>query len=93
MVQNLSLVAFTAMANPMIMSNWKHLLPGHPEVHCLHDQLMDDLKKVAEEVDALNTRSLEDKSSPNEFPRLLTIVPINIDPNEPINTKKKIIYR
>ena len=55
MVQNLSLIAFTGMTNPLIMSNWKHLLPGHPEVHCLHDQLMDDLQKVADEVEALNT--------------------------------------
>ena len=35
------------------------------------------------------TRSLGDKSSQNEFPRLLTIVPINIDQNEPMDTKKK----
>ena len=54
MVQNLSLVAFTGMANPLIMSNWKHLLPGQPEVYRLHDQLMDDLQKVVKEVDALN---------------------------------------
>ena len=38
------------------------------------------------------TKCLEDKSSQYEFPGLLTVVPINIDQNEPINTKKKKIY-
>jgi len=53
-VEQLSSVALTGMVNPMIMSNWKHLLPEHPEVHQFHDQLMDDLKKIVEKVDALN---------------------------------------
>jgi len=39
------------------------------------------------------TRSLKDKISQNESPRLLTVVPINIDQNEPMDTKKKKIYR
>ena len=54
MVHDLLLVALTAMRNPQIMSNWKHLLPNHPEVHRLHDELMDDLQRIVEEVDALN---------------------------------------
>ena len=36
------------------MSDWKHLLPDCPEVHQLHDNLMDDLKEIVEAVDALN---------------------------------------
>ena len=39
------------------------------------------------------TQCQECKSSYNEFPRLLTIVPINIDQNEPMDTKKKEIYQ
>ena len=54
MVQDLLLVALTGMRNPLIMSNWKHLLPNHPEVHRLHGELMDDLQKIVEEVEALN---------------------------------------
>ena len=40
-----------------------------------------------------DTRSLEDKSFINGFPRLLTIDPININQNEPMDIKKKKIYR
>ena len=54
MVQDLILVALTGMRNPQITSNWRHLLPNHPEVHSLYDELMDDLQKIIEEVDALN---------------------------------------
>ena len=39
------------------------------------------------------TKCKEDKSSHIGFPRLLTVVPINIDQNEPLDTKKKKIYR
>ena len=53
-VQDLLLMALTSMRNPQIMSNWKHLLPNHPEVHRLHDKLMDDLQKIVEEVDTMN---------------------------------------
>ena len=53
-VQNLVLIAFTGMINPMIMSNWKHLLPELPGIHHLHDQLMEDLQRVSEKVEALN---------------------------------------
>ena len=53
--------------------------------------MVDELE-TANEIDP-STRSLEDKSSQNEFPRLMTFVPINIDQNEFMNTKKKIIYR
>ena len=38
----------------MIMSDWKHLLPNHPEVHQMHDDLMNDLQQISDQVDALN---------------------------------------
>ena len=44
----------------MIMSNWKHLLPKHPEVNRLHDQLMEELREHSERVDAMND------AAPNE---------------------------
>ena len=39
------------------------------------------------------TKCLDNKSFQNEFPRLLTSVPFNIEQNEPMDTKKKKIYR
>ena len=39
------------------------------------------------------TKCQEDKSSRIWFPRLLTVVPIHIDQNEPMDIKKKKIYR
>ena len=39
----------------------------------------------------LDTRSQEDKSFQNGFPSLLTFVPINVDQNEAMDTKIKII--
>ena len=54
MVQILCLIGLTGMKNPLIMSNWKHLLPNHPEIHKMHDDLMADLRLISENVDAMN---------------------------------------
>ena len=70
----------------------KHL--GLSSQNITADWMPHSVRKMAKIRQTLHsTRSLEDKSSQNEFPRLLTIVPINIDQNEPMDIKKKIIYR
>ena len=62
-VQSLCLIGLTGLKNPMIMSNWKHLLPDRPDVKKLHDELMEDLQKIVEEVDKLNSNVPNPKRS------------------------------
>ena len=59
-IGELTLLSGTGLRNPMIMSNWKHLLPKDPRVHGLHDQLMEDIRELSERVDAMN------EAAPNE---------------------------
>ena len=41
---------------PMIMDNWKHLLPEDKKAHQFHDELIQELKKISEEVDKRNLK-------------------------------------
>ena len=51
-VQTLCLIGLTSGKMPMIMSNWKHLLPE--EAHTLQDELISRLEDISAEVDKRN---------------------------------------
>ena len=55
MMATLALIAITGMRNPMLMSDWTHILPDKPEIRKLHAELMEDLQNITESVDKRNT--------------------------------------
>ena len=53
-VQSLCLVGLTSGKMPMIMSNWKHLLPETKGARELQDELIVRLLEISREVDKRN---------------------------------------
>ena len=53
-VQGLCLAGLTGLKNPLIMQDWTHLLPPHPDAKKLHGELMNDLQKIVDNVEKLN---------------------------------------
>ena len=64
-VQGLCLVGLTGLNKPMLISNWKHLLPSNPNVHKLHTELMKDLNQLTKDIEDLNITAPDNPKRPH----------------------------
>ena len=56
-MQTLCLLGILDVRQPMLMSDWTHLLPDLPAAKQLHARLMEDLKEIADNIDQMNSRA------------------------------------